>query len=264
MGPRALTRSGGKPLWGQLQDDLLRRIRVHDFDGGAFPGELALMDQYAVSRHTVRQALAQLRADGIVVAERGRAPRIGSPGPPPGIDQPVGEVYSLFTSVEESGRAQRSVVRRLERVADGVVASRLGLEESTPLLLLERLRLADDEPLAWDRVWLPFADAEPLVGADLTHTALYAELAARTGLRVDGGRERIHAEVADEAVGPLLDVPSGAPVFRIARLGTAAERPVEWRQTLIRADRFHLTADFGARPASWSIQRDDVPLGGHR
>lgn len=263
MGPRALRRADGRPLWGQLQDDLVRRIHAREFDA-AFPGEIALTEEYAVSRYTVRQALSQLRADGVVVAERGRAPRVARPGPPPAIDQPVGEAYSLFAAVEEAGRTQTSEVRRLERVADGIVARRLGLEESTPLLVLERLRLSDDEPLAWDRAWLPFADAEPLVGADLTRTALYAELAARAGLRVDGGRERIHAEVAAPAVGKLLDIAPGAPVFRIERLGTAAERPVEWRHTVIRADRFHLTASFGRASAPWSIQRDDVHLGGTR
>jgi GntR family transcriptional regulator len=256
-GPRALERAGGRPLWAQLQDDLLRRIRAREFDG-SFPGELALTEEYAVSRHTVRQALGQLRADGIVVAERGRPPRLAQSGPPPGIDQPVDEVYSLFASVEESGRAQTSTVLRFDRIADGVVATRLGLEESTPLLLLERLRLADDEPLAWDRVWLPWSDAEPLVGVDLTRTALYTELAARAGVRVDGGRERIHADVADAGVARLLGIPVGAPIFEIDRLGSSGDRPVEWRHTTVRADRFCLTATFGtgrgdARP--WSLEQ---------
>lgn len=257
MGPKALERAGGQPLWAQLQDDLVRRIRAREFDA-SFPGELALTEEYAVSRHTVRQALAQLRADGVVVAERGRPPRLAPEGPPPGIDQPVDEVYSLFTSVEESGRAQTSRVLRFDRIADGVVATRLGLEESTPLLLLERLRLADDEPLAWDRVWLPWSDAEPLVGVDLTRTALYTELAARTGIRVDGGRERIHADVADASAARLLGVAVGAPIFEIDRLGATGDRTVEWRHTTVRADRFCLTARFGAgrgAPTPWSLEQ---------
>ena len=91
---------------------------------------------------------------------------------------------------------QRSVVRALDVRADGVVASRLGLEESTPLLRLDRLRLAGDEPLALDTVWLPAEIAEPLLEVDFTRTALYTELAARCGVRVTGGRERVRAVVA--------------------------------------------------------------------
>ena len=76
-------------------------------------------------------------------------------------------------SIELSTSAQSEMVditarvsRALEEAgvrADGVVAARLGLEESTPLVHLERLRLADAEPLAVDRVWLPERLAAPLL-----------------------------------------------------------------------------------------------------
>lgn len=246
MAGRELDRAGGQPLWSQLQHDLLRRVRAGEFDT-VFPGELALSDQYGVSRHTVRQALAQLRADGVVTAERGRPPRVadGRAARNP-IEQPVGEAYSLFASVEEAGLTQTSAVRVLRRTADGTVATRLGLEESTPLLHLERLRLADGEPLALDRVWLPYAESAALLDADLTRTALYRELEQRCGLRIDGGREQIHALCATAAQAGVLDVPLGAALFGIERTGCVGPRTVEWRHTLVRGDRFTLSAGFGA------------------
>lgn len=239
-----MDRTSPAPLWSQLQDDLLRRIARGEFDH-AFPGELVLVDEYGLSRNTVRQALSQLRADGIVTGERGRPPRVADTRHRRVIEQPVGATSTLFDVVEAAGHTQTSVVRALERTADGVVASRLGLEESTPLLHLERLRHADDEPLAWDRVWLPFALAASLLDADLTHTALYHELARRTGLRIDSGRERIHAVAAAPAQARLLGIEPGAPVLRIERAGCQDGHPVEWRQTLVRGDRFSLTASFG-------------------
>lgn len=48
--------------------------------------------------------------------------------------------------LEQAGQEQRSIVRTLDVRADGVAAARLGLEEPTPLVYLERLRLAADEP----------------------------------------------------------------------------------------------------------------------
>src|SRR5512132_1643267 len=151
MPAQALDRTRVTPLWEQLLTDLRRRLD-HDEFAVAFPGELALVAQYGVSRHTVREAVRRLREEGLVIAGRGRTPRRAEPMP---IEQPLGEIYSLFTAVEATGRVQRSVVRTLDVRADGVVAARLGLEESTPLVHLERLRLADAEPLAVDRVWLP-------------------------------------------------------------------------------------------------------------
>ena len=237
-----LDRAGGGPLWKQLQEDLVRRLRSGEFDD-AFPGELALVDEYEVSRHTVRQALVQLRADGLIIAERGRQPRVATV---PEIRQPMGALYSLFSSVEESGLPQRSAVRALDVRADGVIAARLNLDGSTPLLYLERLRYAGDEPLALDRVWLPATLAEPLLDADFTHTSLYNELSTRTGINLDHGREDIRAVNPSPSERALLHCPADAAVFSIVRQGTAQNRAVEWRHTLVRGDRFALSAEFSA------------------
>lgn len=238
-----LDRRSPLPLWAQLRDDLRRRLHAGAFDD-AFPGELALVAEYSVSRHTVRSALRELRADGVVVAERGRRPRLAGET---AITQPLGALYSLFSAVESAGLRQTSRVRVRDVRADGVIAGRLGLEASTPLFHLERLRLAGDEPLALDTVWLPGRLAAPLLAADFTHTALYDELAARTGVRLDGGREHIRAVVPTRAEQRLLGIPASTGALAIERLGYSAGQPVEWRHTLIRGDRFSLIAEFSPR-----------------
>ncbi len=180
------------PLWQQVQADLRARLAAGEFTD-AFPGEHALTAHYGVSRHTVREALRALRADGLVTAARGQAPRLGQPAR---WSQRMGTLASLFASVEDGGGEQVSHVRRLEVQADGTVAARLGLEESTPLLHLERLRLADCEPLALDRAWLPADLAAPLLDVDFTHTSLYAELAAHCGVHLTESTEHVRAVVA--------------------------------------------------------------------
>ena len=238
---RSLDRRSAMPLWAQLRADMLRRLQAGAFDAD-FPGEMALVDEYRVSRQTVRAALRELRADGLVLAERGRRPRLAGQ-----ITQPLGTVYSLFASVEAAGLRQTSVVRSVDLRADGVVDDRLGLEASTPLYRLERLRLAGDEPLALDTVWLPGEVGAPLLEASFTHTALYHELELRTGLRIDGGREQIRGVVPTKAQQRLLGISPSTGALAISRLGYAAGRLVEWRTTLIRGDRFCLLAEFSAR-----------------
>ncbi len=241
--PRPLDRRSPLPLWAQLRTDLRRRLAAGEFSS-EFPGELALVAEYAVSRHTVRAALRELRADGIVVSERGRRPRLAGQ---PAITQPLGALYSLFASVESAGLRQTSMVLALDTCADPVIAGRLGLAADTPLFRLERLRLAAGEPLALDTVWLPADLAAPLLEADYRHTALYDELAARTGIRLDGGREHIRAVVPTRAERQLLKIAPAAAALAIDRLGYAQDRPVEWRHTLIRGDRFSLLAEFSPR-----------------
>ena len=242
MAVQVVDRSSPLPLWSQVQNDLRRRAAAGEFDA-VFPGENVLVSQYAVSRNTVREALRALRSAGVVTAERGRAPRLVRGD---AIEQPVGTLYSLFASVESAGLRQSSVVRVLDIRADGVVATRLGLEESTPLVHLERLRLAGDDPLALDRVWLPAALAAPLLEVDFTRTSLYDELAARTGVHLEAGQEQIKAVMPTPAEQTLLACPSGTAAFAIERSARSGRRWVEWRQTVVRGDRFVFHADFSA------------------
>lgn len=250
-----LDRSAGIPLWRQLAADLRDRSDAGEFTGG-FPGEVELGVQYSVSRHTVREALRQLRADGVVSTGRGRRPRLAAGGPV--IAQPTGIAYSLFSSVEACGLVQTSVVRVLTVRADGVIAPRLGLEESTPLVHLERLRLAGDRPLALDRVWLPASIGEPLLDVDFRRTSLYEEL-ARTGIPVTGGQETVRAVIPSRPEHDALGLQPPSAVFSVERTGTSSGVAVEWRHTLIRADRFALTSTLDPRPGATEPPRGDHP-----
>lgn len=240
---RLLARQGTEPLWQQVRDDLRARLNQGEFTG-SFPSEHELCTRYGVSRHTVREALRELRRDGLVTAARGKRPRLAGEAY---VEQPVGALYSLFASVEAAGLEQRSVVRSLDIRTDAHVAERLGLEASTPLLQLDRLRLAGGEPLAHDRVWLPAQETRTLLEADFSHTALYDELARRCGIRLTGGQERIQAVVPGPSERRLLDLGPDVAALLIERLGYASARPLEWRTTLIRGDRFAALARFDAR-----------------
>lgn len=241
-GAAPVDRSLPKPLWEQVHDDLQRRVDTGEFIA-SFPGELALVEEYAVSRHTVREALRRLRQAGVVKGERGRTSRLTGPAE---IDQPLGTLYSLFAAVEAAGQTQRSLIRRRDVRADGVVAERLALEGSTPLFYLERLRLASDRPLALDRVWLPAQIGQPLLEVDFTSTALYDELRQRCGISVSGGHEHMRAIVPTRAEQKILEMPEAVAALSIERLSFSQGRPVEWRHTLVRGDRFAVSAEFSA------------------
>lgn len=242
-GPAPPSRRSGRLLWEQVLGDLRRRLDDDEFTDG-FPGELALVEEYAVSRHTVRQAVKVLRDEGRVVGTRGRPSRQAAPAE---IVQHLGALYSLYDAVRAMGLEQRSVVHALDVRADGVIAARLGLEESTPLVHLERLRLVGDEPLALDRVWLPHALAAPLLDADFSDGALYQRYADLCGVVLTGGHEEIQPILPTPAEHRLLGGSPSTVAFSIRRLGTAKGRPVEWRHTLVRGDRFVLRTDFSGR-----------------
>ncbi len=240
-GARPIDRHADAPLWSQLEQELRRRMEAGHFER-RFPTDRELMSIYEVSRHTARHAVSQLGADGILRRSRG----VGTSVDRRTFERSLGSLYSLFQVVEESGVPQRSEVRALEIVTDAEAAEQLDLEPATPLVLIDRVRWAGDEPLAIDRIWLPADIAEPLLDADFTHTSLYNELDRAAGMHPNAGWERIHPGVPTDDERSSLHLEAREAVFSIERLGTYNGEPLEWRVTTIRGDRFTLLADWTA------------------
>jgi GntR family transcriptional regulator len=240
-GAETLDRTSPLPLWAQLEAELRRRLGLGQFEH-RFPTDRELIEIYEVSRHTARHAVAKLGSDGIVKRERG----IGTSIDHQQFEQSLGSLYSLFQLVENSGVEQRSRVLELGPATYAEAAAHLGLSADARLLHLSRLRLADDEPLAIDRLWLPFEIGEPLLDVDFSHTALYDELERSAGRRPSSGWERIRPVVPGEADRILLGLDGLEAVFSLQRLGMLDDRPIEWRITLIRGDRFSFMADWSA------------------
>ena len=236
-----LDRNSPMPLWAQLEEELRGRLEGGEFEHG-FPTDLQLTEAYDVSRHTVREAVRHLNKTGVLKRERGRGTVVNRSE----FEQSLGTLYSLFQSVESAGVEQASEVLRLETVVDTVAAGHLGLDEDTKFVLLERLRLAGGVPLAVDRAWLPVGIAGGLLDADFGRTALYAEL-ARLGAPVPNqGWERLTPILPSAGDRKLLGLGKSDAAFFLERLGSRDGRPVEWRTTVIRGDRYRFVTDWSA------------------
>lgn len=246
-GPVLPDRTSPLPLWAQVCADLRRRITAGEFAPG-FPGELSLVEQYEVSRHTVREALRVLRGEGLVRSERGRVSTVDSSS----VSQNLGSLYSLFRTLENQGHTQHSVVRRQALTTNATVATHLGVEDAADLVVIERVRYADDSALALDTAWLPASVAQPLLDVDLRRNGLYHALADTCSVHVDSGREHIAAVIAPAHIASLLGIPEGSAMHHIERTAFAGDRAVEWRETFIRGDRFSLDVDWSGSEYSIS------------
>lgn len=234
VGVRAL------PRWRQISDDLLRRLQAGQFVDG-FPGELALTQEYAASRGTIRQALGPLREQGIVGGARGRQSYVINAGPTTGL----GPMYSLREAITAHGSHERSEVLSQGLVTSPEVSRALGLGPETPYVQVTRIRYADDSPFALDRLWIIASAAEPLLEADLTQTSVYEVLRSRCGVEFDAGVEYTRSVPASATVAARLDVPEGSPLLAIRRKSCLAGRPAELRDTCAVGERVTLTHVFG-------------------
>lgn len=226
-----IDRSSPLPLWAQVLADLRVRLAAGEF-AQRFPTDNELVAHYGVSRQTVREAVRRLSDAGVVERERGRGTRVRA------FEQLGGRIESFYEQIERQGASQRSVVRAGGVVTDPVVAARLERPPDAPLVHIERLRLADEEPLALDRAWLPEDLAGDLLDADLSRTGIYVELLRTRGVEIESGTEQIRPVVPSAEERRALRLPRGEAAFSIERLARSGARPVEWRHSLVRGDRY--------------------------
>jgi GntR family transcriptional regulator len=238
-----IDRSSPLPLWAQVLSHLRGRLQSGEI-GEQFPTDEQLVAEYAVSRQTVREAVRRLADEGLLERTRGRGTRVKT------FEHEAGTLGSLYEQVREQRASQRSVVLARDVVQDPRAARQLSLAPGADLVYIERLRFADDEPLAIDRAWLPLAVARQLLSVDLTDTGLYLELARVCGITDLHGSERIRPVIPSPTDRRTLTLPRGEAAFSIERTTrTGHAELVEWRHSLVRGDRYTISVDsHSARP----------------
>ncbi len=148
-----LERSNPLPLYYQLKEVLKQQIRAgHLMPHTAIPSEPELVAQYHVSRATVRQALTELVHEGLLYRQHGRGTFVCEPR----IQQNISELTSFTEELRRRGKRPGGVLLVSELVRGSqVVRERLRLNDEEQAVRLERLRLADDVPVALEIDYLP-------------------------------------------------------------------------------------------------------------
>ena len=233
------------PLHRQLRDRIaasLAEQRVRP--GTMLPGEHALCDDFGVSRTVVRQALAQLEADGLVDRVKGKGTFVARPRTP---ERLAHTLIGLYEEATARGSVVHSIVRRLEWVVpEPPVAEALDVPPGDQVLLLERLRLVDGEPWSLTTTWLPARLAEVVMATDLSSASLYL-LLREHGTSAHSGVRSVDAAVADPTQAELLGVRAGDPLLVLRSLSyDQYGEPMEVFSAYHRGDRsrfeFHLRA----------------------
>src|SRR4051812_47880928 len=143
--PGTALQRGGAPFYRQLADDLRARIADGDFRvGEAIPSEAQLSDRYRTSRITVRHALALLEDEGLVHRQQGSGsfirPRHFAVGPR--------KLTSFSEEVRDRGASHSSRLLSIDVVA-ATEDLPLDLDESGAAVRVERVRMADGRPIAY-------------------------------------------------------------------------------------------------------------------
>ena len=118
------------------------------------------------------------------------------------------------------------------------VAQQLELPESEQIVLLERLRSVDGEPLVLTTAHMPYDLCAPLLELDMTSCSLFDAFENELGLTLHRGTRAIEASLASGEVAQQLGIPQGAPVLVLTGVTYLDNgRPIEYFAGIHRGDR---------------------------
>lgn len=216
------------PLYHQLAERLRAQLAAGDYaEGAQLPTEEALGRTFGVSRITVRGALDRLTAEGLLRRERGRGTFVAAPP----IEQSLSGLTDFAEDMTAAGLHPSSVVAAfVEEPAAEPIAAALALPPGTLITRLDRLRLADGQPLAFDHTYLPLRYGRLLDRATLTTETIYHQLATGYGITALSGRYTLEATGAPVAIAAHLGIPQGAPTLLLQRTSLAADDAIIYFQ----------------------------------
>lgn len=209
-----LERSNPLPLYYQLKEVLKQQIQSgHLAPHTAIPSEPELVSRYHVSRATVRQALTELVNEGLLYRQHGKGTYVCEPR----VQQHVSELNSLTTELQRRGMRPGGMLIVSELVrGNESIRQQLRLADDEQLVRLERLRTADNQPIALEIDYLPYPRSSGVYqrAREVGEGSLY-QLMISEGLIPALAEQSLTADRAGVREAELLRVSSGDAGLRL-------------------------------------------------
>ncbi|WP_163548075.1 GntR family transcriptional regulator [Candidatus Frankia nodulisporulans] len=236
--PTKVNPSDPTPAYLQIANDLRSAIEANELPHGALLPSLRTMERdYGAAGGTVRRALDQLVAEGLIYARQGqgifvrRPRRILRDGSRRHLQsvRPSGTgPMEAEASTQGFVRAQTGIVVTTESAA-GEVADRLGVEHGTPTLRRDMILTLDDEPAGLVSSWFPtvLVAGSVIARPERVPGGVHAELVRIIGALGDATEELV-ARMPTPGESTALRLPGGTPVVELWRTIPAQDgTPVE-------------------------------------
>mgnify|MGYP003877614025 CR=1 FL=1 len=230
-------------LYNHIKLRLREAIEAGEYKpGDRIPSEHELMAKFGVSRATVRKAISELVLEGWLHRIQGRGTFVAQPK----FRQTLSRLTSFTEDMRMLGLTPRTKLISLQiEGASREVAERLAIKLDDPVICIERLRFANDEPMALNISVLPYHFVPGLEGQDLERNSLYEILERHYGLILSRAEQTLEPTLAAPETASLLEVKTGTPLLLVEGVVYLKnDTPIEWLRIWYRGDRykFHLTA----------------------
>ncbi len=252
-----IDRADDKPPYRQIASMLRDAIRSGQLAADErLPSEAELIDHFGVARMTVRQAVQELRSEGLVVSEHGRGVFVR---PTPQIRRLASDRFArrhrargkaaFSIEAEKSGYTpQVDNITVTREKPNPTVAERLRLTAGDEVVVRSRRYLADGRPVETAISYIPaaFAENTPIEQVDTGPGGIYARL-EEAGHTLARFTEEVGARMPSPDERRLLQLAAGAPVLTVVRTAyDTNDVAVEVCDTVKVASAYLLEYDFSA------------------
>ncbi len=243
-----------EPLHLQFEKQLVQHIKHGVWPPGSkIPSERELVQRTGLSRATIRQALSSLVHQNILTKAHGSGTYVARPK----YEQPMRVPYSFLEQFRQLGYTLQDTILRQDVVrADAVQAERLGVSPGTEVIVIERLRALEGQPLMVNTAYIPLAYCPALASEPFTGS-LYRLLAERYHLPITRATDKLEAVSASRRHAALLGMRSGAPLMFVKRTGyTTGEQLLHLGESYIRGDMCRFSIDLhSGQPAALELKK---------
>ena len=235
--------AGPLPLYSQVQMALRREIESGMKPGDALETEPELLKRFGVSRITIRRALDELVAEGLIVRQQGRGTFVREPQ----ITQDLARLLSWTASMRQLGYDPQTMSIEMDIVEpDATIRALLQSPPKTRVVRIRRVRGAQSQPACIMTNYLPEGLVPHIEERGLIDDSVYATLAAH-GLAPRRVEDTGEGRAATQEEAEALQIEPGDPLLEVTRLSfDAIGRPLDIAIVSSRADRYSYAVRFEA------------------
>ena len=223
------------------------------------PSEMALSKMCGVNRNTLRQAIGELTAAGMLRKEKGTGTFVRNPAAK-GLRHKLERISSFRDMLGQSGiTAKTRVIGKRIETADDYVAGNLFLGSSKKVVVIRRVRAGNGTPYIYEKSYLPADMFEGILELDLTGS-MYDLMSKHFNVELARGKQTISAVNLSPEIAKILKVPvNSAAIFAEYITYNEKSMPIELLHSYYRGDKYTIEIELGryhAKPNGLSLKAE--------
>lgn len=235
------------PMYFQLKNIILEQIESGELAPGDYiPTEIELKELFDISRTTVRQAITELVMEGYLERDKGRGTFVSRPKMEQKYMQSIISYEEEMRRLGYEPKTELLEMKMVKAAEKEKARQHLLLGEEDDLIVIRRLRYANDEPMVADEVCLSTVCSFLLdIGeAGIAENGLYHYLFAKAETKICHVTRQIESVACGKEMSELLGIARNAPVQLTTTIGyNKAETPLEYTVAHYRGDKTKFRVD---------------------